>query len=223
MAHTFTANIGTVIMSNSMNVEQYNGYLSLTPTFDACLLVNPDLQRCKTLKRWYTAIEKDDNGIPNGLTNAMELEELTLEEANRRAESGVKVRCKMVGKIQYISEEALSYTSCSQCNRRLRDYVCEEHGMDDSQGCLRYKLDVHFEEGEHTGVAIAFDDIGKKLFCMEAKELENLKDSNPDTFDNVFQDLMNRDCMLHLTFTLYKGRDADSVQITISHVELNQK
>jgi hypothetical protein len=220
MAHTFTADIGTVVMSNSANVEQYNGYLSLTPAFDACLLVNHNLPRCKALKQWYTAVEKDDNGVPNSLINAMELEELTLGEANRRAESGVKVRCTMVGKIQYINDEVLSYTSCGECSRSLRDNVCQEHGVDDGQGRLRYKLDVHFEEGEHTGVAIAFDDVGKEFFGMEAKELESLKDSDPGAFDNAFKELMDRDCRLYLTFTLYHGHDADSVQITIFRIEM---
>ncbi|RUS22792.1 hypothetical protein BC937DRAFT_86828 [Endogone sp. FLAS-F59071] len=217
-ASTFSADVGDIIATNSATTNLYAGYLSLALTDAACLMFNPDLPACLELKRWYAGVEKNDDGVPNDLVSAMDLEELTLVDGNDRAIQEGKVRCITQATVEYINQKPFAYTACGKCPKKIQDGVCRKCGVDCGERLL-YMLEMHLNQEEHNVVAIAFNDVGLALFGKTPQQLTDLQETDPEEFDDIFATVTDKLYRLSLVFERVTRGDSDTIQCTIMRAE----
>jgi len=186
-------------------------------------LVNPELSLCDTLRSWYENIDKDEGGMPSDLCNVMEFENIGLEDANERVSQGETIYCNTTVTITYINDEYMSYTSCGYCNKSIATGLCEKHGDKYGTPRNRYMLQVHLEQDGYEMVVAAFDDVGKKLFSKEVSALIALKTNEPQAFDEVFQNIVERVYRIRLSFSSEQKQGSTEVKCTILHVEQIEK
>ena len=216
-AERCAAAVGDVLVTNSAKVEQYNGLLRLALTEAACLLLNPALPGCDALRQWYA--DSTTGGVLTGLASAVELAEMSLADADRRAASGENVRCCTMATISYINDEKMSYVACGQCNKGIHDGQCPTHGAEVGTTRTLYRLEMHVVQDGGMVVAMAFGDVGQRLFNMDVAALEALREREPAEFDRTLNGVTGSEYTLHLAFKLYRGANANKVECTLLHAE----
>ncbi|RUS18487.1 hypothetical protein BC937DRAFT_88722 [Endogone sp. FLAS-F59071] len=192
-AATFNGRPGDTIASFDTAVKEYNGYIQPMLYGNVRTIVNPEVPESPALKKWYKDVEKDDKGCPVGLTNARELQWMTIEEANAAAMAGDTVFCRM---------EA-------------------NHGDDIGDARKLYTLQMRIDNHGQFGAAIAFNAVGEKIIGMSAQQLDDLQNQDAAAFDELIRKVANDSVFLVVkaVFRLVERGNDSVVQCTITHVE----
>ena len=127
-------------------------------------------------------------------------EKLSLKNAIDRVKLGENVHCMIVAMVPYIYDYEISYNSCGICQPELHDGICTEHGKDCGVPRSLYKLYITLEQDGFEIEALAFDNIGNKLFGMNASDFVSLMYSNTEKYNKAFYDLIDKEYTLRLSF-----------------------
>ncbi|RUS14624.1 hypothetical protein BC937DRAFT_93548 [Endogone sp. FLAS-F59071] len=220
-AATFNGHPGDTIASFDTAVKEYNGYIQLMLYGNVRTIVNPEVPESPALKKWYKDVEKDDKGCPVGLTNARELQWMTIEEANAAAMVGDTVFCHMEASISSIRKTDWWYEACGCCNKKIKDGVCTDHGNDIGNVRKLYTLQMRIDNHGQFGAAIAFNAVGEKIIGLSAQQLDDLQNQDAAAFDELIRKVADDSVFLVVkaVFRLVERGNDSVVQCTITHVE----
>lgn len=181
----------TVACLGSVKVGEYNG-INLTTVSNSQVIQNIELPEAVELLAWYEeegkniVIEKPRR-IPKR-SFISEVKDNSLEYAT------------IQGSIVYLKEEGLFYEACptENCNKKVS---MEDNGVFRCEKCnytfekcnYRYMINLHV--GDFTGQIwiTIFDEGGKSLLGVNAAELKEMSESNPEDVHNLIKGIYSKE------------------------------
>ena len=143
------------------------------------------------------------------------VEKLSLNNAIDRVKLGETVHCTTVAMVPYIYDYEISYNSCGMCQIELHDGICAKHGKDYGVSRSLYKLYVILEQDGFEIEALAFDNVGNKLFDMGVSDFASLMYSDTEKYNKAFCDVIDKEYKLHLSFCI----NQDQIHCIVEDIE----
>lgn len=180
-----------IIALKSVKVGEFNG-ISLSTVQSSQIMYNLDLQESLDLVNWYQEEGKD----------------LVIEKPKRKdklvlintVKENMLEYASIKGEVIYLKEDSLYYEACpsENCNKKV---VQEDNGNFRCEKCnyvyencqYRYMSNIHV--GDFTGQIwiTIFDQTGKSLFGISAKEMKEMGESNPEDVHNLIKKLISKE------------------------------
>lgn len=180
-----------VICIKSAKVGEYNG-TTLSTVSNSQVMVNIDIPEAVELLAWYqeegrhAAIEKPKRMPRRSFIS--EVKDNCLEYATIQAS------------IMYLKEDGLYYESCPSeaCNKKVSmedngNYRCERCNYTYDTCDYRYMINLHV--GDFTGQMwiTVFDESGRSIFGLSARELKEMGEQNPEDVHNLVRGLVSKE------------------------------
>ena len=148
------------------------------------------------------------------------LERLSLKQAFDKIENSLQFVTNAT--IAYINSIDITYVSCEYCSAGVATGSCKTHGINFGQYRLLYNLEIHLEQEGGKILATGFDNIGTHLFGMDASSLIKRKEDDPDAFNKVFTDTVQKKYELRLSYAIIVDEDSDKneVKCTINSIDI---
>lgn len=180
-----------IICAKSVRVGDYNG-VNLSTIGSSQIITDLNVPESIDLLAWYQeegkniVIEKPKKAPKRSFIS--EVKENMLEYATIQAS------------VMYLKEDGLYYESCpgENCNKKvfMEDngiYRCEKCNYSFDNCNYRYMMNIHL--GDFTGQhwATLFDEHGKSMFGMTAKEMKELGEQNPEEIHNLIKGIFSKE------------------------------
>lgn len=195
----------SILCIKSAKVGEYNG-INISTIGQSQVIQNCDVPEAIAVMSWYQSAGKDlviatpQRSAKRQLIS--EIKDADVEYATIHAS------------IMRLKEEALMYPACPTegCNKKVvpdadQNYHCDKCNQTFPACNYRYMLLVHV--GDFTGQlwVSMFDDAGKVLFGIEAPQLKELADENPQDHLSIVKGINAREFVLRLRIKddMYNG------------------
>ncbi|XP_062887058.1 replication protein A 70 kDa DNA-binding subunit [Mobula hypostoma] len=230
-AEKFDGSGQPVVAIKGARLSDFGGR-SLSVLSSSTVLINPDIPEAFKLRAWFdtegqvmegTSISDVKGGSMGGSTNWKVL----LEVKNENLGHGDKPDYyTTVGTIVYLRKENCMYQACptADCNKKVVDqqnglYRCEKCDREFPNFKYRMILSVNLADfGENQWVT-CFQETGEAILGQNANYLGELKDSNEQAFEEVFQNANFRSFTCRIRVKLETYNDESRIKATMMDVK----
>lgn len=181
-----------VIAIKNAKIGEYNGVKTISSIATTQVFLNPDMDRAFELKGWFADRGKD---IKIEMPKRSEKHNFIREIKDNEMEYSY-----FLGSFMFIKDDSLFYESCisDKCNKKVTK---EEDGRFRCEKCnkvfdycnYRYLMTVNIGDFSGNLWANLFNEVGSFLFSMNAEELKESGENNPDHIQKLIRKLQNED------------------------------
>ncbi|KAK4291892.1 hypothetical protein Pmani_035302 [Petrolisthes manimaculis] len=197
-AETFDGSAQPIVAVKGAKVSDFNG-CSLSTLSTSCFQLNPDIREAHMLKGWFdnggnTADTINLSGQKGGMGGGGPGNFKMFAEAQMEKLGTTKPDYYWVtAGVLLIKKENCLYPACPQkeCNKKVVDmnnglYRCEKCNREYDSFKWRLMIQTCIADYTDSQWVTLFQDTGEALIGKSAEELASLRDTNPDSFQSVF-------------------------------------
>lgn len=188
-----------VVAIKGVRVSDFGGR-SLNVGFNSVLSVNPDIPEAYQLRGWFDNFGKDvettsisdargGGGGPTSFLTLSQVKELNLGQKEKPDYFSVSAS------VIFSRKENCLYKACptAECNKKVTEdntggYFCEK--CNQSFSSFKYRMILMINTSDHSDSQwlTCFQDTGSEILGKSAQELGELRETDENGFDTVFQD-----------------------------------
>nr|NP_001279890.1 replication protein A 70 kDa DNA-binding subunit [Callorhinchus milii]AFK11625.1 replication protein A [Callorhinchus milii] len=231
-AEKFDGSGQPVLAIKGARLSDYGGR-SLSVTSSSTLMVNPDIPEAFKLRGWFDTEGQVVEGISisdlkggsfgGGNSNWKTLMEAKSENLGH-GEKADYYTC--VGTIVYLKKENCMYQACptSDCNKKVIDqqnglYRCEKCDREFPNFKYRLILSVNLADFGDNQWVTCFQETGEGILGQNCLYLGELKDSNEQAFEEIFQQANFRSYTCRIRVKLETYNDESRIKATMMDVK----
>ncbi|KAL3042763.1 hypothetical protein OYC64_020647 [Pagothenia borchgrevinki] len=230
-AEKFDGSVNPVVAVKGARLTDFGGR-SVSALFSSTVMVNPDLPEAFSLRAWY-----DQGGY------ALDSQSLT---ETRSAGSGAKTNWKMLSEVKnehlghgekadyfsclatvlYTRKENCLYQACptEDCNKKVIDqqnglYRCEKCSREFPNFKYRLILNANLADFGDNQWVTCFQETAEALLGHSAETLGQLRDTDENAFDEVFQKANFTTHIFRNRVKLETYNDESRVKVTVMEVQ----
>jgi len=221
---TFTQDEKPILAFRDVKVSDYNAKSLSFISSSSMIEVNPDLPEAHFLRHWYNT--GGYSVIPRSLTKR-KIENISarrkmISEVLLDAENdSVNEIIELIGVITQINQSRLWYTACTSpnCFKKIHllddgKWHCDKCGVIDGTQ-LRYMIPLRVSDPSGEIFLSCFNDIGIKLFGMDANSLAREQEKDSVSFEHLLQDATLKLFQLYIKLKRITYQDQDKSQINV--------
>ncbi|XP_078080799.1 replication protein A 70 kDa DNA-binding subunit [Mustelus asterias] len=231
-AEKFDGSQQPVVAIKGVRLSDFGGR-SLSVLSSSTILINPDIPEAFKLRAWFdkegqvmeaTSISDVKGGsFAGGSANW----KMLLEVKNENLGHGDKADYyTTVGTVVYLKKENCMYQACptAECNKKVIDqqnglYRCEKCDREFPNFKYRMILSVNLADfGENQWVT-CFQETAESILGQNANYLGDLKDSNEQAFEEIFQNANFRSYTCRIRVKLETYNDESRIKATMMDVK----
>ncbi|XP_041053664.1 replication protein A 70 kDa DNA-binding subunit isoform X1 [Carcharodon carcharias] len=231
-AEKFDGSQQPVVAIKGARLSDFGGR-SLSVLSSSTVMINPDIPEAFKLRAWFdtegqalegTSISDVKSGsFAGGSTNW----KMLLEVKNENLGHGDKADYyTTVGTVVYLKKENCMYQACptTECNKKVVDqqnglYRCEKCDREFTNFKYRMILSVNLADfGENQWVT-CFQETAEAILGQNATYLGELKDSNEQAFEEIFQNANFRSYICRIRVKLETYNDESRIKATMMDVK----
>lgn len=230
-AEKFDSSGEPVVAIKGARLSDFGGR-SLSALFSSTVMVNPDMPEAFSLRAWYDqggfALDSQslsENRSTGGgfSTNWKTLSDIRNQELGH-GEKADYFSC--VATVVYMRKENCLYQACptAGCNKKVIDqhngrYRCEKCNREFPNFKYRLLLSANLADFGDNQWVTCFQDTAEVLLGLSAETLGQLKDTDEDAFDEVFQKASFKTHIFKNRVKLETYNDETRVKVTVMEVK----
>lgn len=235
LALDFNLPEGSVVAVKGVRVSDFGGK-SLTMGFNSTLIPNPEVPEAYALKGWYdttgrnsefTSLKQEvGSGAGSGDSTKFIAQRITILKAQNenlgRSEKGDYFSIKAA--INFLKVDNFAYPACSNenCNKKVIEnsdgtWRCERCDTNNAAPEWRYMLTISVLDETNQLWLTLFNEQAEQLLGINANELTNMKDQDPDQFTKITQSIQ----MNEYDFRIRAKEDTYNEQTRIRYTVAN--
>jgi replication factor A1 len=204
-ASSFEVPVDSIIAFKGCKVSDFGGR-SLSLLSSGSMAIDPDIEAAHKLKGWYDAQGRNDTFTSHASLAGSGMGGMDRPDSYKTIG---QVKDENIGTgdspeyftlkatVIFIKKETFSYRACPtpECNKKVADletgqWRCERCNKTFSDPPHRYMFSCQVLDHSGQIWLSCFDDVGKIILGQSATELFELKQSNQQAFDKVFNDAL---------------------------------
>ncbi|KAL6122825.1 hypothetical protein NUSPORA_00084 [Nucleospora cyclopteri] len=186
----------TLVCLKGFKVQEYQG-VNLSSVSSSQILQNYNVPEALEIMAWY---EKEGKELVIEKPKSVQKRQLISDVLETNSEYA-----NIQATVIYIKEDNLFYPSCpgENCNKKVQQ---EENGAFRCEKCnfvydhcnYRYMISANVCDFSGQTWVTLFDDCGKKIFGVEAKQLVDLKDEDPDELAKIVKSALGKEVFMRI-------------------------
>lgn len=217
------------LLCRSVRRGDYNG-VSLDALRSSSFELNPDLPEAHALRGWFDATDgmvATTNLSGGGMSSRSQERKLLNDAKNeegQQATSDKGMYFTSRATVKFIKRDRLYYMACPETNKKVVEvgpgrYRCEATDKEYDHCNFRYTISLNIVDSSEGIWVSAFDEVGQALFGRTAKELEDIKNNDPDMIDAIMYDAQLTTHIFRVRAKIDNYRDEHRVKYTVFSME----